>query len=321
MHPARYRQALATVLLTGAVALLGAGCGGAGAGKGGPEPALGPVAANPAASEISLPLDAYTDSDAETRRMDGAQDRLTAQCMARYGFVYEAPARPAGDGTSQERHRDLFGVTDPAQAASRGYGRASGEAAPAKPAPPQLGDSAAAVLFGKGPGGNSPSGPDPRSQEEAEAADSGIAVGGQRVPVGGCLREGYRKLYAPTKDSVDLLFAFGLASDAHTRSQKDSRVTAVLQKWSACMDQAGYGGVATPYEVVEKLGLGGDPAGPKAVAAATADVACKREVNLVGVWAAVERAYQERLVEENAETLALYKRQREARLRMAASLV
>lgn len=44
-------------------------------------------------------------------------------------------------------------------------------------------------------------------------------------------------------------------------------------------------------------------------------------MNLVGIWAAAEAAYQRQLVEEHAETLALYKKQRDARLKLAASLV
>ncbi|MFI5827501.1 hypothetical protein ACIA6C_09595 [Streptomyces sp. NPDC051578] len=323
MSPVARRTAQAVAVLTSAIALLG-GCTGGGGGKGNDgEPALGPVAANPATSSISLPLDAYTDSISETGRMDGVQDRLTAQCMARYGFAYEPAPRPAaaaGAEADQDRHRTLFGVADPAQAAAHGYDGASGAPRPAKPAPPQLSESGTAVFFGTRPGGKAPVGPDPKSQEEADHAESGITVGGQRVPAGGCLREGYRKLYAPTKDSVDLLFPFGLASEAHTRSQKDARVVAALKGWSDCMGKAGYGAVATPYEVVGTLGLEGDTAGPRAVAVAGVDVACKREVNLVGIWYAVEKAYQQRLVEENAETLALYKRQRDARFKLAASV-
>ncbi|MFB6615932.1 hypothetical protein ACFCV9_17245 [Streptomyces sp. NPDC056367] len=97
-------------------------------------------------------------------------------------------------------------------------------------------------------------------------------------------------------------------------------MAAALKGWSDCMAKGGYGGVGTPYEVIEKLGLHNDESGPKAVAVATKDVACKREVNLVGIWAAAERAYQERLVDEHAETLALYKKQRGARFACAASL-
>ncbi|MFG2712562.1 hypothetical protein ACGFX2_18700 [Streptomyces goshikiensis] len=49
-------------------------------------------------------------------------------------------------------------------------------------------------------------------------------------------------------------------------------------------------------------------------------MACKREMNLVGVWAAVEGAYRERLVEEHAQTPALHREQRDARFEPAAGL-
>ncbi|MFD7262525.1 hypothetical protein [Streptomyces sp. NPDC059874] len=322
MSPTPRRPSVATALLAATVVLL-AGCsdGGGGKGKDGGEPAFGPIATNPATSSISLPMDAYTDSDAEIRRMDAVQARLTEQCMARYGFTYEAPSkRPATGSADGDRHRNLFGEADPEHAAAHGYDSESGVPRPQKPAPPQLSQSASAVLFGTRPGETAPTGPDPMSQEEAEKVDSGVEVGGQKVPAGGCGREAYRKLYAPTKDSVDLLFSFGLAAEAHNRAQEDSRVVTALKGWSDCMGKGGYGGVGTPYEVIEKLGLQNDKAGPKAVAIATKDVACKREVNLVGIWAAAEVAYQQRLVEEHAETLALYKKQRDDRLKLAASL-
>ncbi|MFG2984093.1 hypothetical protein ACGFYQ_23030 [Streptomyces sp. NPDC048258] len=322
MPSAQRRCSTAAAALLAATLL--AGCAEAGGAKGasGGEPALGPVSVNPATISLSLPMDAYTDTDGERGRMDAAQYRLTAQCMARYGFSYEQPPKPAADGATpkEDRHQNLFGIADPVRAATYGYNPDAGRERPPRPSVPQLSDSASTVLFGQRPEDKGQADPGPVSDEEAQAADSGLTVGGQKVPAGGCQREGYRKLYAPTKDSVDLLFTFGLASEAHTRAQEDSRVGDVLAKWSECMAKSGYGGVRTPYEVIEKLGLQNDKAGPKAVAVATKDVACKREVNLVGIWAAAEAAYQKRLVEEHAETLALYKKQRDARLKLAASL-
>ncbi|MFD6969381.1 hypothetical protein [Streptomyces sp. NPDC059979] len=322
MSPAHRRRPTAAAAALAATLL--AGCGGSGdaKGEGGGEPALGPVAVNPATASISLPMDAYTDSDAERERMGDAQRRLTARCMSRYGFSYEQPAGPAtgGAASKEDRHQNLYGVVDPAYAAAYGYAPDAGRPRAPRPPVPQLSDSASTVLFGQRPGDKGKADPGPASDEEAQKTDSGLTVGGQQVPAGGCQREGYRKLYAPSKDSVDLLFTFGLASEAHTRAQEDSRVGAVLRKWSDCMAKAGYSGVTSPYEVVEKLGLGSDQGGARAVAVATKDVACKREVNLVGVWAAAEAAYQKVLAEEHAETLALYKMQRDARLKLAASL-
>ncbi|MCJ0874072.1 hypothetical protein [Streptomyces sp. AP-93] len=317
------RPALPAAVL---LALVLAGCSDPDGGGARGEPELGEIAVAPATASLSLPLDAYTDTEAETVRMGQVQQRLLSRCMARYGFPYEEvrPSDPAGAQGPEGRHRTLFGPADPVFAAAHGYDATAGKGRPVKPPATPLSESAALVMHGERPGGEQGGAaqpPDAPSEEEAARVDSGIDVGGQKVPVGGCLREAYRKLYAPTKDSVDLLFPFGLASEAHERSKGDSRVAEVLKNWSACMGKSGYTGLKDPYEVVQKLGLEADPGGPKAVTAAKADVACKREVNLVGIWAAVEKAYQERLVEERAETLALYKKQREARYKLAAGLL
>ncbi|GHB43915.1 hypothetical protein GCM10010347_11440 [Streptomyces cirratus] len=252
------------------------------------------------------------------------QEGLVARGMARYGFAYEGvtAVERAPAGATEDRHAYLFGLADPARAAAHGYEKTAGEGKPAKPPSPKLSDSAYTVLHGEPPGGGglgAPPAPDALNEEDAARVDSGIEVGGRKVPAGGCGREAYRKLYAPAKDSVDLLFAFGLAGEAHDRSKGDSRVVDVLRRWPACMDKSGYTGIKTPYEVVEKLDLQSDLGGAKAVSAAKADVSCKREVNLVGIWYAVEKAYQQRLAEENAQTLALYERQRAARFKLAAS--
>ncbi|MFF4449261.1 hypothetical protein [Streptomyces sp. NPDC001502] len=323
MNTSRRRRSAAPAAIPAAVLLaaaLLAGCAGTG-GSGGGEPELGPVEVNPATATLSLPMDAYTDTGAERIRMGQVQQALVSRCMARYGFTYEGvrSAEAAGAG-AEDRHEYLFGLADPAYAAAHGYDKSAGEGSPAKPAPPPLSDSAYVVMNGEQPGAQGGKAPDANTEEEAALVDSGLTAAGQKVPAGGCGREGYRKLYAPTKDSVDLLFTFGLASEAHDRSGQDSRVLDALKKWSSCMDKSGYAGIESPYDVVEKLGLQDDKGGPKAVTAAKADVACKREVNLVGIWGAVEKAYQERLVEEHAETLALYKKQREARFKLAASL-
>ncbi|WP_329377857.1 hypothetical protein OG625_08360 [Streptomyces sp. NBC_01351] len=317
-----HHRGVSVAAVTMATCLL-AGCsdGGGGAAKG--EPELGPVASNPATASLAFPMDAYTDSEADSRRMEHVQDRMISECMARYGFQYVGPrsySGPTPSANAEDRHRYRYGTADPAHAARYGYDKQAGAGPQAKPARPELSDSAMLVLNGVRSGESVQNRPDPVSHEEAEKTDSGISVGGKKVPPGGCGREGYRRLYAPTKDSVDLLFGFGLSSEALDRSKNDSRVRDVVAKWSACMAEAGYAGIETPYDVVEKLGLAGDKGGPRAVVVAVKDVACKREVNLVGVWAAVETAYQNQLVDEHAETLALYKKQRDARFELAASM-
>ncbi|WP_329197373.1 MULTISPECIES: hypothetical protein [unclassified Streptomyces] len=247
-------------------AVLLAGCSDAGAGSGGGEPELGAIAVNPATASLSLPMDAYMDTEADALRMGRVQEGLVARCMARYGFTYEGvtAVEHAPAAAAEDRHAYLFGLADPAKAAAHGYDKTAGEGKPAKPPSPKLSDSAYTVLHGEPPGGGgqgAPPAPDALNEEDAARVDSGIEVGGRKVPAGGCGREGYRRLYAPAKDSVDLLFAFGLAGEAHDRSKGDSRVVDVLRRWSACMDKSGYTGIKTPYEVVEKLGLQSDLGG------------------------------------------------------------
>ncbi|WP_329380921.1 hypothetical protein OG625_16095 [Streptomyces sp. NBC_01351] len=316
MHSPRRRRSAVPVALLAATFL--AGCSGTG-GAGGAEPELGPIEVNPSTAALALPMDAYTDTDAERIRMGQVQQALVSRCMARYGFTYEGVKSAEPAAGPEDRHRYLFGSADPAYAAAHGYDPSAGRGRPPKPPAPELSDSAYLVMNGEPRGTQGGKPVDAPTEEEAAQLDSGLTAAGQKVPAGGCGREGFRKLYAPTKDSVDLLFAFGLSSEAHSRSKEDSRVVNVLKKWSACMDKSGYSGIDTPYDVIEKLDLESDKAGPKAVTAAKTDVACKREVNLVGIWAAVEKAYQQRLVEEHAETLALYKKQREARFKLAAT--
>ncbi|MFE3938574.1 hypothetical protein ACFXPJ_33660, partial [Streptomyces goshikiensis] len=124
-------------------------------GPGGPQPPLGTVELNPATASISLPMDAYTDSEAEAVRMGRVQEGLVSRCMARYGFTYEGPRPAAGaaGAASEDRHRYLFGLADPAYAAAHGYdkGAATGMTGGKreKPPAPQLSDSAYAVMHGE----------------------------------------------------------------------------------------------------------------------------------------------------------------------------
>jgi hypothetical protein len=52
----------------------------------------------------------------------------------------------------------------------------------------------------------------------------------------------------------------------------------------------------------------GDKVTALEIKSATADVACKKQSNLVAVWAAVEAAYQRRAIEKNAVQLNLIQR-------------
>jgi hypothetical protein len=86
-------------------------------------------------------------------------------------------------------------------------------------------------------------------------------------------------------------------------SQLDPRVIGAQEKWVACMKEQGY----TTYK--DTFDAGGDSrwnvptASSQEIAVAVADWTCAKKVNLVGIWVAVESAYQEKQIDENAEQL------------------
>ncbi|MFF5973604.1 hypothetical protein ACFY7C_18960 [Streptomyces sp. NPDC012769] len=321
MRSARHRRAAAvtSVLTAALLACLPVGSAAARDGSGHrDEPSLGRILVNPPTASLVLPFDSITDSSAERRLSDVAQNRLTTRCMARYGVTYARQDPPVVSGP-EDRHRYLFGLADPVFAATHGYDRTAGEPRPPRPEQPELDEDAFTALYGHRPG-DTPPFHDPLSEEEAQEQDSGVQVNGRTVPVDGCLGEGYRTLYVPTRASLDPTFPFQLAAEAHARAKEDSRLQRVYRLWSRCMERAGYPGIENPYLVQEKLNLWDDPGGPEAIAAAVKDVACKRKVNLVGFGAAVETAYQEQVSTEVADPLAAYRTQRAARLALAATL-
>ncbi|MFF9849703.1 hypothetical protein [Streptomyces litmocidini] len=306
--------ARATVLLLSAALLTACSSASDGGGDGSAhEPAIGTIPRLLSTTGLSYPLDAYETTDDQRRKLEQAQARVTGDCMKRFGFDFELPLTPAGGGRSDDSR---YGLTDAAVAARYGYVPNRGARPPAKPPTQVLGASGKLALSGP----TDYKGPQPMSLEEARAKDSGKTLNGKKVPIGGCIREGYLTVYAPKKGAVDAMFVTNLAMDANSRSREDSRVVAAVKAWSACMAEKGYT-VDEPVSPQSDLGL--DPntyGGPKAIAAAKQDVACKEKANLVGIWYTVETAYQKRGIEQNAETLNQAKTELDERLKSAAAL-
>lgn len=298
-----------------AAALLLTACsGGPGTGSA-PEVTAVPTPAD--ARALRLPMQEYLPSAAQLEQLDSAQRILTDQCMARYGFRYRVPTLVPGGGTAGENAR-RYGLADPVEAAATGYGTEAAERT-GKPAVPSMDPTERLVLGGAG---NSDPKTLPSSQAEAERSSrSEGEVNGRPIPAGGCVREAYLKLWVPEADSPDPLRVQDLDGEGYDRSRQDSRVVQATDGWSACLAKRGYQ-ARNPVSPQSELGL--QPAtfatGP-GIAAATADVACKSEVNLVGVWFSVESAYQQRLIEQHGELLRAARRQLDDSLRLAAQLV
>ncbi|MEX0173492.1 hypothetical protein [Streptomyces sp. LMG1-1-1.1] len=302
-HPA------AAALLLGAALLTACGSGSADIGAGPSAPAAPPRATD--AARLAYPLDGYKPTDEESRAIERAQALLTADCMKRFGFTYRPPEQPrpvrAGAGSR-------YGLTDAGNASRHGYAPRGGAQAPGKAAEDDLGPAGDLAL-----GGPPVRGRLPMSLPESERTDSGRKVNGRKVPVGGCGREGFLRMYAPRDGAVDALFVFRLEAEAFTKARQDPRVARAVGEWSRCMAEQGYR-TDDPVSPQEDLGLAQDAAGgPRAVAAAVQDVACKERTGLVGVWYAAEVGFQKRAVEQHAETLTRTRSELDARIRLAAA--
>ncbi|MFD9032008.1 hypothetical protein ACFVZW_12780 [Streptomyces sp. NPDC059567] len=306
----------ASVLLLSAALLTACSSPDSGGGDPKSEPEIGAVPKLLRMTELSYPMDTYETTPEQQQQLQKAQNRLISQCMKRYGFSYEPP-QPVDSGRRPGSDDSRYGLTDPDKAARYGYDSRGGAAPPAKAPAPSLGATGKLALSGPDTKGGAAQ---PMSWEEAQGVDSGKVVNGQKVPVGGCTRESYLKLYAPKKGAVDIMFVFNVTADAFTRAREDSRVAEAFKAWSACMAEKGYK-TDDPVSPQEDLGITSDTyGGPKAVAAAKQDVACKERANLVGVWYTVETAYQKRNIEQNAETLNQAKTELGDRLKLATTL-
>ncbi len=117
------------------------------------------------------------------------------------------------------------------------------------------------------------------------------------------------------------------SAEGYARSEQDARVQDAFDGWSDCMAAAGFQ-YGDPWEAnddpqwypSEDQTSGTARVTDLQIATATADVQCKQDVNLAGIWLAVETAYQLELIADNEERLGQIKRHRDEVLRAAAEV-
>lgn len=267
------------------------------------------------ATDKSLPVEAYLLNAEQEKQMADAEKILRERCMARFGIAYKAQEAPqvfAPKSITQLR----YGPTDADAVAGHGYKPAGSENAVVKPKPEELSPAATMVLNGT---------TDPNVKPGSAAAKGGQDYNGQKVPKGGCIGEakaklGYSADQEPSKDGAPPI-ADKVNTDSWAKSYEDARVKAVFAKWSACMKEKG-------YTYADPMKANNDPqwernalATTKEKQVASADVACKGKYNVVGTWYAVDVAYQEQMIEQNAEALAEVKRTKEKQLKLMAEVL
>lgn len=247
-----------------------------------PEPTLTAVPQLRSAADVTLPLDAFTQTP-EQRALDyQANDLLVARCMRRGGAQWQ--------GNADERARDISRYIEATNAARFG-----------------LVDEAVAAQYGyhKRPG---------LTLSEIGGGKSGV------TPSKECAAEAKLTLGKDAPSPDDFALAFRLRDEAEARVQKDHRYVDMLEQWRACMRRAGFR-YATPGAAAEDPKWQTQSPSTAELATAAADVRCKQETNYLGLTVALRVAYEQQLMEGNAEALQRLKVYYEERSRRVLAVL
>lgn len=243
------------------------------------------------ATSLVLPLDAYRLSGEQHVRYLQALAILVNRCLQPFGFTHPVPAAEA-DTSGLARSR-RYGITNAADAQRYGYHfpPADHAAVRSTPGPPVTPDML--LVWTGSRDGIAAHGP----------AQGGQSYHGRPIPVGGCAGEAARQLGLDPAIGVGDAQVSALDSDLFGQTQQDTRVIAVFQAWSACMAGAGYD-TPNPLQIGSLADIKAPSTSPAEIRTAVADIACKHETNLVGVWSAVDAAYQKEAIAQLSAQLA-----------------
>ncbi|MCP9946070.1 hypothetical protein LUX12_16685 [Streptomyces somaliensis] len=295
------RRGLVSLCAVLAVVTAGAtGCAPTGgAGAGGPS---GPSTA-PAGGVRPQPL-----TWRQELRITDALQRLTRQCMNRRGFAY-----PEERALSLEESRPVPFVQDDVEwARTHGYGglialkgerarRAHPVGAYRRSLPPPRRAAFDVALDGGG---------------EARLLRAPLPAGGEiRKRLGGCTEEAERALYGdPAEWFRTSKVAMGLGSLYRDRLMRDPQLTAALEAWSRCMDEAGhpYGDPRAARDATKAATTrpGAGRVGEAFAAerrTAVADATCARRTSLRAVVTARETFHEDRLRDRFGRDLDIHR--------------
>ncbi|GAA4452629.1 hypothetical protein GCM10023170_041670 [Phytohabitans houttuyneae] len=234
------------------------------------------------------------------------------RCLERYGFEHLLSTTQSGTFQHTYTADGRYGINDLVRAERYGYHPAldgnTPTARPLREAP--ISTDLEMVMTG---------GLDSSGRRLA----SRKLVNGQMPPVGGCVAEAARKLGARDgRTYLDTELAQVLSISSYEQSFADSRVQDAVQKWSSCMLGEGYDIDKDPTVAPDRFPILNNqvPSGVE-IRQAVADVTCKIHSNLVGVWFAVETAYQSALIDQNLQELAAAKDSLDTAISRATTLM
>jgi len=292
-----------------AAALVTAGCSAAASGDSSP-PAVTSTPTLLATSGLTLPVEEYLFTDQQMAELTNAHNRLAANCMRRFGFSYTAPESPSisDNGTAANLPR-RYGVVDATQVSTLGYHPPRATAG--KPNEPLMDATTLLVLTGD-QGAMS-------TQDIAVKSSSGKSYGGKQIPDHGCSGDAYRTLLAGGGSAGNPELSDQIDGDSLARSMSDARVKQAFGAWSACMQTKGYH-YATPFDPMNDRQFATATPSAREIATAVADVACKKQHNVIGVWYSVDAAYQNVAIQQDIQQLDQIRTQMRDELKVAATV-
>ncbi|MEY9855941.1 hypothetical protein ABH935_001545 [Catenulispora sp. GAS73] len=268
-----------------------------------------PVSSTPAITDpaaLALPIDAYKITNDQYQKIDAATIAVEISCMKRYGFDYGSYVVPSTGPNGPDQNARRYGVVDPAVASQYGYHPHNPPQSTTRPPVPKMSDVMFSVL-GSGAG--------PHVGLPTPATYNGVAV-----PKGGCVGEAENKLDTGGTDIGLGGVVQKIGSDGFNHSLSDDRVKAAFAAWSSCMQAVGYT-YATPNDAANDPNWHTESVSTSEIATATADVRCKQKTNVIGIWFAVESAYEQQMIEQHAPELAQVKKNIDDALKRADAAV
>ncbi|MEV6819091.1 hypothetical protein AB0M72_10055 [Nocardiopsis dassonvillei] len=245
--------------------------------------------------ELHAPFDAYRYSRLDIHTIEYAQDFLIRECMRDLGMDWAPLLPPPQSHDYDPLHRRRYGLME-MQVAER---------------------------FGYHP---LPLAPEQAAREEVWAVRANLSAPEQQAAYGsgdggsGCRARAEARLREDAPEvGPDALNAY--SGRAFEASFDVPEVVEVFAEWSACMDSAGFD-YAEPFDAFD------DPAwaasehpSEREIRAAVADVRCKLETDLIGVWSAAEHDIQNTLIDAHSEEFAGFAAAKEAELDAARQVI
>lgn len=271
-------------------------------------PPIGSIPHIETPTQIERPIFPYTVTAAQATTIENAVRIGTESCMKGFGFSLDLPAPPDNNAfVLQGLYRSFdYGFFDPASDPSKGYDTAAATQQLDFGILNRMPTDERAVLEGTQPNGRPL-----------------VTFHGMPVPTHGCGQAGLDAVGGKVPTPQD---PRALPDNGPVIPAADPRIISVDKQWSDCMQRKGFH-YTSPWDAYTDARWRQTTTSPSAphsvqeIATATADLACKQSVNLVGIAVAVESAYDQQYIASHRATLQHFKQGVDLQMRQASAFI